>query len=66
VKADPNLKVIPAVVLTTSQSEEDGLKSYNLGDNRFITKPLAMERRMPEIAVDEPRPQKRGGMVHPQ
>jgi chemotaxis family two-component system response regulator Rcp1 len=45
VKADPNLKVIPAVVLTTSQSEEDVLKSYNLEANCFITKPLGMERR---------------------
>ena len=43
VKADPDLKAIPVVVLTTSQSEEDVLKSYNLGANCFITKPVGMD-----------------------
>jgi CheY-like chemotaxis protein len=42
-KSDPNLKTIPVVVLTTSQSEVDVLKSYNLGANCFITKPVGME-----------------------
>jgi CheY-like chemotaxis protein len=43
-KADPTLKAIPVVVLTTSQSEEDVLKSYNLGANCFITKPVGMDQ----------------------
>ena len=43
-KSDPNLKAIPVVVLTTSQSEEDVLKSYNLGANCFITKPVGMDQ----------------------
>jgi len=42
-KSDPNLKTIPVVVLTTSQADEDVLKSYNLGANCFITKPVGME-----------------------
>ena len=42
-KSDPNLKTIPVVVLTTSQSEVDVLKSYNLGANCFISKPIGME-----------------------
>ena len=42
-KSDPNLRTIPVVVLTTSQSEVDVLKSYNLGANCFITKPVGME-----------------------
>jgi two-component system response regulator len=42
-KSDPDLKTIPVVVLTTSQSEVDVLKSYNLGANCFITKPVGME-----------------------
>jgi two-component system, chemotaxis family, response regulator Rcp1 len=44
VKSDPNLKAIPVVVLTTSQSEEDVLKSYKLGANCFITKPVGMDQ----------------------
>jgi two-component system response regulator len=44
VKADPDLKAIPVVVLTTSQSEEDVLRSYNLGVNCFITKPVGLEQ----------------------
>lgn len=44
VKADDNLKHIPIVVLTTSQSEEDLLKSYHLHANCYITKPLNFAR----------------------
>ena len=40
-KADPLLKRIPVVVLTTSKTEEDILRSYDLGVNSFITKPVS-------------------------
>ncbi len=40
IKADANLKRIPVVVLTSSQAEEDVLKSYNLHANCYITKPI--------------------------
>lgn len=40
VKADPALRAIPVVVLTTSQSDEDILRSYDLHANCFITKPV--------------------------
>lgn len=40
IKADPNLRPIPIVVLTTSKSEEDIYRSYGLGANSFITKPV--------------------------
>jgi len=40
IKADEKLKKIPVVILTTSQAEEDILKSYNLHANCYITKPL--------------------------
>ena len=43
-KSDDNLKRIPVVVLTTSQAEEDILKSYDLHANCFITKPLDLDR----------------------
>lgn len=39
-KADPHLRQIPVLVLTTSKAEEDILSSYNLGANSFITKPV--------------------------
>jgi two-component system response regulator len=41
-KADEHLKRIPVVILTTSGSEEDILKSYNLHANCFITKPIEL------------------------
>ena len=40
IKADPTLRQIPVVVLTTSKSEEDICLSYDLGANSFITKPV--------------------------
>ena len=39
-KADPVLKRIPVVVMTTSKLEEDILRTYDLGANSFITKPV--------------------------
>ncbi len=42
-KADPELKKIPVVVLSTSSAEEDILRSYNLGANSFITKPVTFD-----------------------
>ena len=40
IKADPTLMTIPVVILTTSASKEDVLKSYRLHANCFITKPV--------------------------
>lgn len=44
VKADPNLRAIPVVILTTSDSDEDILKSYQLYANCYITKPVNMNQ----------------------
>ncbi len=41
IKTDPKLRVIPIVVLTTSKAEEDILRTYDLGVNSFITKPVS-------------------------
>jgi len=43
IKSDPDLRRIPIVVLTTSKAEEDILKSYDLGVNSFIVKPVSFE-----------------------
>jgi CheY-like chemotaxis protein len=43
IKADPELRAIPVVVLTTSRAEEDIYRTYDLGVNSFITKPVMFE-----------------------
>jgi chemotaxis family two-component system response regulator Rcp1 len=43
IKTDPSLKRIPVVVLTVSTQEEDVARSYDLGVNTFITKPVRFE-----------------------
>jgi CheY-like chemotaxis protein len=43
-KDDPELRVIPVVILTTSQAEEDILRSYRLHANAYVTKPVDFER----------------------
>jgi CheY-like chemotaxis protein len=41
IKSDPNLRSIPVIVLTTSSAEADIIKTYNLGVNCFISKPVS-------------------------
>lgn len=43
IKSDPGLRKIPIIVLTTSKAEEDILRSYDLGVNSFIRKPVQFE-----------------------
>lgn len=43
IKADPDLRGIPIVVLTTSKQEEDILRSYDVGANSYITKPVTFK-----------------------
>ncbi len=44
IKADDKLKRIPVVILTTSQDEQDVLKSYHLHANCYVTKPVDLEQ----------------------
>jgi CheY-like chemotaxis protein len=43
IKADPELRRIPVVVLTTSKAEEDILRTYDLGVSGFVIKPVTFE-----------------------
>ena len=43
IKADPRLRSIPVVILTTSKAEEDILRAYDLGVNSFILKPVTFQ-----------------------
>src|ERR1700722_8582993 len=43
IKEDPTLKTIPVVILTTSSSEADVLRTYQLHANCYITKPVGLE-----------------------
>nr|WP_304187489.1 response regulator [Rhodothermus marinus] len=51
IKSDPVLRRIPAVVLTTSNAEADILRSYDLGVNAFITKPVTFEELVHALQV---------------
>jgi CheY-like chemotaxis protein len=44
IKTDPELALIPVVVLTTSSAEEDILRSYKLHANAYVTKPVDLEQ----------------------
>jgi chemotaxis family two-component system response regulator Rcp1 len=44
IKADPEFRRIPVVILTTSKAEEDILKTYELHANCYITKPVDLEK----------------------
>jgi len=50
IKNDPTLKHIPVVILTSSQAEEDILRSYRLHANCFITKPVDLEQLAKVVA----------------
>jgi two-component system response regulator len=43
-KADPSFKSIPVVVLTSSKAEQDILKTYNLGAQCYVTKPVDLDQ----------------------
>jgi CheY-like chemotaxis protein len=43
IKADPSLRRIPIVVMTTSKAEEDIYRTYDLGVSSFITKPVTFD-----------------------
>jgi CheY-like chemotaxis protein len=51
IKADPGLRRIPIVVLTTSKAEEDIVRSYDLGVNSYVTKPVTFKSLVELVKV---------------
>ena len=51
IKTDPQLKSIPVVVLTTTNQDIEATKSYDLGANSFIVKPVNFEKLVEVIRV---------------
>ncbi|MEM7032614.1 MAG: response regulator [Chloroflexota bacterium] len=44
IKADPNLRTIPTIILTSSREEQDIVESYKLGVNAYVVKPVAFDK----------------------
>jgi CheY-like chemotaxis protein len=74
IKATPELRAIPVVVLTTSRAEEDVFRTYDLGVNSFITKPVTFAGLVEVVQgfsrywfeiVDLPARAHSGGHGHP-
>jgi len=53
IKADPALRAIPVVILTTSEAETDIALCYDLGANCYITKPISFEAFTKVVAMIE-------------
>jgi CheY-like chemotaxis protein len=51
IKANPDLRRIPIVVLTTSKAEEDILRTYDLGVNSYITKPVTFDSLVETVKI---------------
>jgi CheY-like chemotaxis protein len=51
VKADPMLRVTPVVVLTSSREESDLLRTYDLGVNAYVVKPVVFNDFMEAVRV---------------
>lgn len=51
IRADRHLKRIPVVILTTSKSEEDIIRTYDTGVNSFITKPVTFDGLMDVVSA---------------
>lgn len=53
IKSDPDLKSIPVVILTTSEAEQDILKTYSLHANCYITKPVDLHQFVTVVSYIE-------------
>jgi CheY-like chemotaxis protein len=65
IKADPEMKKIPVVMLTSSREEQDLVRSYELGVNAYVVKPVNFQQFMDSVrqlgcfwaVINEPPPQ---------
>jgi two-component system, chemotaxis family, response regulator Rcp1 len=53
IKADPNLKTIPVIVLTSSQAEQDIVKTYDLQANCYVNKPVDLDQFLATMEIVE-------------
>jgi CheY-like chemotaxis protein len=54
IKADPVLRIIPVVILTTSDADRDVLKAYELNANCYVTKPVDLDQFVKVLhSIDE-------------
>ena len=54
IKTDPHLRSIPVVIVTSSQAEEDILRSYNTHANCYVAKPVDLEKFVAVVkAIEE-------------
>jgi CheY-like chemotaxis protein len=68
IKSDPLLRTIPVVVLTSSREEQDLLRSYDLGVNAYVVKPVSFHEFIDAVKslgtfwamINEPPPQRPG------
>jgi two-component system, chemotaxis family, response regulator Rcp1 len=52
-KEDPDLRLIPVVILTTSEAEQDIIRTYELRGNCYITKPVDLEKFLEIVRLIE-------------
>ena len=68
IRADPHLKTLPIVILTSSREENDLVKGYQLGANAYVVKPVDFEQFIAAVTqlgvfwalINEPPPQNSG------
>ena len=69
IKADSSLKSIPVVMLTSSREEQDLVRSYELGVNAYVVKPVGFHEFIDAVkllggfwaVINEPPPQRTAG-----